>query len=228
MKKIEAIQKEFGTQIARAALDMQAIKLDPVNPFRWASGYRMPMYNDNRRLLANSTTRKQIADGFRALTEALNLSVEVVAGTATAGIPHATTLADSMGLPLVYVRSSGKDHGLGQQIEGPGPSLSLEGKEVLLIEDLISTGGSSIKAIKALQETGAKVSYCLSIFTYGFDAAREAFSSLAEKVGHVSLLDYDTMLQVAEESGYLDTDGVELLSAWREDPFTWGRDHGFE
>ena len=119
MKKIEAIQKEFGTQIARAALDMQAIKLDPANPFRWASGYRMPMYNDNRRLLADSTTRKQIADGFCALADALTLSVEVVAGTATAGIPHATTLADSMRLPLVYVRSSGKDHGLGQQIEGP-------------------------------------------------------------------------------------------------------------
>jgi len=152
----------------------------------------------------------------------------VVAGTATAGIPHATTLADSMRLPLVYVRSSGKDHGLGQQIEGPGPSLSLEGKEVLLIEDLISTGGSSIKAIKALQETGARVSYCFSIFTYGFDAAQEAFSSLAQQVGHVSLLDYDTMLQVAQESGYLDRDGVELLSAWRKDPFGWGRTHGFE
>ncbi len=228
MDTIKDIQKRYGTQIARSALDMQAIKLDPVDPFRWASGYRMPMYNDNRRLLADSGTRKLIAEGFHALTDALSLQVDVVAGTATAGIPHATTLADALGLPLVYVRSSGKDHGLGQQIEGPGPSLSLEGKDVLLIEDLISTGGSSIKAVRALQEAGARVSCCLSIFTYGFDAAREAFDSLTEQVRAVSLLDYDTMLQVARETGYLDREGVVLLSQWREDPFTWGKTHGFE
>ncbi len=133
-----------------------------------------------------------------------------------------------MGLPLVYVRSSGKDHGLGQQIEGPGPSLTLEGKDILLIEDLISTGGSSIKAVKALQENGGKVPYCLSIFTYGFDTAREAFEKLDPEVGNISLLSYAMMLETAQETGYLDEDGVRLLSEWREDPFGWGKVHNFE
>ncbi len=228
MKTIEAIQKEYGKKIAHAALHMEAIKLNPADPFRWASGYRMPMYNDNRRLLADSATRALIGEGFQALVETLGLTPEVVAGTATAGIPHATTLADALSLPLVYVRSSGKEHGLKQQVEGPGPSLTLEGKEILLIEDLISTGGSSIKAVKALQETGGKVPYCLSIFTYGFSAATEAFEALDPEVGNISLLDYATMLETAQETGYLDEEGVALLSEWREDPFGWGKAHNFE
>ncbi len=228
MKTIQEIQEHYGKKIALSALKMEAIRLNPADPFRWASGYRMPIYNDNRRLLADAGTRSLIKEGFLALIETLAIDAEVVAGTATAGIPHATTLADALSLPLVYVRSSGKDHGLKQQIEGPGPSLVLEGKSILLIEDLISTGGSSIKAVKALQETGGTVPFCLSIFTYGFNASKEAFDALDPAVGNISLLDYDTMLKSARETGYLDDTGVDLLNQWREDPFGWGKAHNFE
>ncbi len=166
MKSIKEIQLMYGKEIATKALKMEAIKLSPKDPFRWASGYRMPIYNDNRRLLADSEARKIIAKGFKELIEAINLSFSVIAGTSTAGIPHATTLSDVLNLPLIYVRSSGKEHGMKNKIEGIGPSLSLEGKNVLLIEDLVSTGGSSIAAVQALREEGANVPYCLSIFTY--------------------------------------------------------------
>ncbi len=227
MKKIIEIQQEFGREIAKKAFKMEAIKLSPQDPFRWASGYRMPIYNDNRRLLADSEARSLIARGFKEILDTIDTDFSIIAGTSTAGIPHATTLSDLLQLPLIYVRSSGKDHGLKNQIEGIGPSLTLQGKQVLLIEDLISTGGSSIAAVSALREEGALVPYCLSIFTYQLGASKEAFDSLKPTCTSISLLDYESMLATAHEAGYLDENDMSLLVEWRMDPFGWGKKNNF-
>ena len=227
MKSIKEIQLMYGKEIATKALKMEAIKLSPKDPFRWASGYRMPIYNDNRRLLADSEARKIIAKGFKELIEAIDLSFSVIAGTSTAGIPHATTLSDVLNLPLIYVRSSGKEHGMKNKIEGIGPSLSLEGKNVLLIEDLVSTGGSSIAAVQALREEGANVPYCLSIFTYQLHASTVAFESLDPPCTNISLLDYESMLATANENGYLKETELELLVEWKKAPFDWGKNNNF-
>ncbi len=226
-EKVAAVVHGYGPGIARKALDMEAIRLSPSDPFQWASGYRMPIYNDNRRLLADPEARALVANGFRALLEVLPLEFDNIAGTATAGIPHATSLADRMGKPLSYVRSSGKDHGLKNLIEGLGADGSYHGRKVVLIEDLISTGGSSIKAVQAVREAGGDIAWCLAIFTYGLQASVEAFSALDPPCEVVTLLDYDMMVATAQETGYVDETGAALLREWRMDPFGWGAAHGF-
>lgn len=227
MNDITGIQKEFGPKIAAKAFEMEAIKLSTEDPFRWASGYRMPIYNDNRRLLADHSARNLIAEGFSALIEHLGITFHGIAGTATAGIPHATTLSDKLKMPLLYVRSAGKDHGMKNQIEGTGPVYSIGGKNILLIEDLISTGGSSIRAVEALRAQKALVPFCLSIFTYNLPSSAEAFGKLDPSCTSISLLDYDTMLSTAVDSGYLDANSLRLLKEWREDPFNWGSSNNF-
>lgn len=224
---IEAVQKKYGPLLAKRALELEAIRLSVEHPFQWASGYWMPIYNDNRRLLADAKARTLIADGFIACLEALEIVFDNIAGTATAGIPHATTLADRLGAPLSYVRSSGKGHGLKNLIEGLSSDGSYHGAKVVLIEDLISTGGSSIKAIQAIRDADGVVSYCLAIFTYGLQSSLEAFASLDPLCTPITLLNYDTMVATAQESGYVDSNGAELLAQWRLDPFDWGSAHGF-
>lgn len=219
--------ESYGPRIAKRALELEAIKLSPTAPFQWASGYWMPIYNDNRRLLADAATRSLIAEGFEACMEALEITYDNIAGTATAGIPHATTLADRLQAPLSYVRSSGKGHGLKNLIEGLGGSGTYQGAKVVLIEDLISTGGSSIKAIHAIREAEGLISYCLAIFTYGLQSSMDAFGALDPKCTPVALLDYDTMVATARETGYVDHSGAELLAQWRLDPFGWGEANGF-
>ncbi|NCD05988.1 MAG: orotate phosphoribosyltransferase [Spirochaetia bacterium] len=228
MKKIEEIKNEFANQLADIALELGAIKLQVNEPFTWASGYRMPIYNDNRRLLASPAARALIADAFSKMTKALDFDPDNIAGTATAGIPHATTLADKLNKSLSYVRSSSKDHGTNQKIEGLGNSHSYEGQKVLLIEDLISTGGSSIKAVKAIVESDGICPYTLAIFTYGLDASKEAFDSLDPKCDAYTILDYDTMVKRALEINYIDEAESIALKQWREDPFNWGINRGFE
>lgn len=224
---VRPVVEEYGPKIARKALEMEAIRLSPAEPFQWASGYRMPIYNDNRRLLADADTRKLIGEAFSAIVGKLPIGFDNIAGTATAGIPHATTLADRLGMPLSYVRSSGKDHGLKNLIEGLGSDGSYHGQKVLLIEDLISTGGSSIKAVQAVREADGDIAYCLAIFTYGLKASVDAFSSLEPACSAITLLDYDTMVATARSTGYVDDKGAELLRQWRTDPFGWGEAHGF-
>lgn len=219
--------ESYGPRLAQRALELEAIKLSPSHPFQWASGYWMPIYNDNRRLLADAEARALIAEGFMATIETLQIAYDNIAGTATAGIPHATTLADRLQAPLSYVRSSGKDHGLKNLIEGLGGDGSYQGAKVLLIEDLISTGGSSIKAIQAIREAEGLVSYCLAIFTYGLHSSVEAFAALNPICTPVALLDYDTMVATAQATGYVDRPGAELLAQWRLDPFGWGEANGF-
>jgi orotate phosphoribosyltransferase len=227
MKSIEEIISEAGSSLADMALELGAIKLQPNNPFTWASGYRMPIYNDNRRLLASPKARLLIAETFEAMINSLNLDVDNIAGTSTAGIPHATTLADKLQKPMSYVRSGSKDHGTGQQIEGLGDTHSYDGANVLLIEDLISTGGSSIKAVQAIVEAKGICPYTFAIFTYGLEASKAAFDSLDPKCKFYTILNYDVMVKRALEIGYVDTTGAATLNEWKNDPFAWGENHGF-
>jgi len=227
MKTIEQIISEAGDRLADIALKLGAIKLQPNNPFTWASGYRMPIYNDNRRLLADPEARNLIADTFSQMIEALGEDFDNIAGTSTAGIPHATTLADKLAKPMSYVRSGSKDHGTGQQIEGLGDSHSYEGAKVLLIEDLISTGGSSISAVKAIVEEGCVCPYTFAIFTYGLSQSVAAFESLDPSCKFYTILNYDVMVKRAIQSGYVDERNAKALIEWREDPFGWGEKNGF-
>ncbi len=227
LKLIEDIQNTHGRSIARAAFELSAIKLQTENPFQWASGYRMPIYNDNRQFLRSPAARKLIAQAFKELISGVELSPSRIAGTATAGIPHATTLADMMELPLLYVRGSQKKHGMQNAVEGLESGSSLDGEEILLIEDLVSTGGSSIRAVEVLNQTGFRVPWCFSIFSYGLSAADEAFSSLNPECRYATLLSYDIMVEEALDSGYIQGNDAAALREWRESPMTWGEKRGF-
>ncbi|MBW2966730.1 hypothetical protein KY342_06525 [Candidatus Woesearchaeota archaeon] len=311
--------EDIGKQIAKAALEIKAITLSPDDPYTWASGYRMPIYNDNRRLLNSYEHRMLVANGFKDTIQSENIPVDYILGTSTAGIAPATSIADLLKVPLIimeegkayhcktgitvgtkvgydvvastcpwaiphgvymandkqlpfmYVRQSKKGHGLKQQIEGipeegkkallvdfyKGESyfddavkallekgvtpliqlqcdftnltdeVSIEGKNVLVIEDLMSTGGSSAKEVQSARDAGGIVNYILSIFNYGLDKAVQAFGSLAQKCEVRSLLIYDVLLDVAKETGDLIDEQVKLLGEWRADPFNWGEKHGF-
>ena len=228
MKDLNNITNHYGPLLAKEALQLGAIRLRPEDPFSWASGYRMPIYNDNRQLLALPKARALVAEAFSEMMLSLDFDPDNIAGTATAGIPHATTLADRLAKPLSYVRSSGKDHGLHQQIEGLGPSGSYEGANVLLIEDLISTGGSSIKAVEAIVSAGGVCPYTLAIFTYGLQASLDAFTNLVPACTAYTILAYDSMVATALKIGYVDESGAALLNEWRNDPFGWGEKNGYQ
>lgn len=217
----------YAFEIADKALELGAIRFSPEKPFLWASGYYMPIYNDNRSLLADWRMRHRICEAFAQMIEQAGFQPENIAGTATAGIPHATTLADRLRLPLSYVRSSSKDHGLANRIEGLGKDGSYGGKAVLVIEDLISTGGSSINAVKAVVDAGGFCPFCFGIFTYGLKASIDAFASLSPRCEAKTILDYDFVLGRAAETGYVTPEEHEVLSEWRENPFGWGERHGF-
>jgi orotate phosphoribosyltransferase len=216
-----------GEDIAKAGLEIGAIRLDADDPFLWASGYRMPIYNDNRMFLGGYQHRRMIAVSFDNILDEENIEYDKIAGTSTAGISPATSLVDSIGASLIYVRDKPKDHGLRNQIEGIGADEDLEGKKVVLIEDLISTGGSSARAVQAIRDANGECNYCLSIFNYGLDKAVEAFSNLDPMCSVKSLLYYDTLIKVAKETGYINDDQVKMLEEWRTDPFGWGEKHGF-
>lgn len=228
MKTIKEITDYYGPQLAKAAFELGAIRLSPKEPFTWASGYRMPIYNDNRQFLANSSYRALICDAFTDMLMTLGFDPDNIAGTSTAGIPHATTLADRLRKPLSYIRSSSKDHGLGNQIEGLGKDGSYHGDKVLLIEDLISTGKSSIQAVNAIINAEGYVPYCLAIFTYGLKASEDAFKAVIPECVPYTILSYPMMIQTAVETGYINAEEGETLHEWREDPFGWGIKHGFE
>jgi orotate phosphoribosyltransferase len=210
----------IAKRIAKAALDIRALKLQPEHPFTWASGYRMPIYNDNRLFLFYPEYRSLICDGFMALMRERKIDCDIVAGTPTAGISHAMLLADRLGKPFIYPRKTQKDHGMQNVIEGiPGPSV-IQGRKVLMIEDLISTGGSSLEALETVRKAGAAVDTCLSIFSYGFQKASDLFHAADAK--YISLLTFDILLEVVEESAYFNTQQLTLLREWQKSPFEWG------
>ncbi len=206
---------QISRELANSALDISAVRFSPGKPFLWASGYRMPIYSDTRLFLGNAAHRALIARGFKLLIESHGIRPEVIAGTATAGISPATTLADALGIPLCYVRDKPKDHGLMNRIEGVIP----KGRRVVLVEDVISTGGSSLSAVGALREIGASVNWCLAIFSYNFPEAVEQFKGI--HCGLTSVLTYEVLVQAAAEKKYLSASEQEELARWRADPFHW-------
>ena len=211
----------IAENIARVALEIGAIQFNAQQPFIWASGYKMPIYNDNRLLLGNAGHRALITQGFQDLLKKCAAKIEVIAGTATAGIPHATTLADHLQLPLIYVRSATKTHGMGNQVEG----LLYKNQQVVVIEDLISTGGSVANAVTAIREAGGIVNHCFSIFSYGLTEATDKFKSIS--CGIHSILDFSELLKVALSTQNLSTNEIETLRSWQKAPFKWAENNGF-
>lgn len=200
--------------IAENLLQIKAIKLSPQSPFTWASGIQSPIYCDNRISLSYPGVRSLVKEGFIEKSKSFG-DFDVVAGVATAGIPHGALLADALGLPFIYVRSKPKSHGRQNLIEGELPANA----KVLVVEDLISTGGSCIQAVDALRAEGAEVIGVIAIFTYGLSKADENFSKANCKFATLS--DYDTLLDKATEIGYLEKDALETLKKWRNDPEHW-------
>jgi len=206
---------ELSRLLAKQLLDIGAVSLSPDKPYIWASGLKSPVYCDNRLTLAYPSVREMIAEGFENVIDTLSLPCNVVGGIATAGIPHAAWLAERMQKPLIYVRSSVKSHGRQQQIEG-----ALEkGANVILIEDLVSTGMSSTSAISPVTKAGGHVTAVLAIFTYGLQRAREAFETANTRL--FTLTDFPTLIQVARSSGAISNSDLESLTNWYEDPVTW-------
>ncbi|HNE28588.1 MAG TPA: orotate phosphoribosyltransferase [Saprospiraceae bacterium] len=205
-----------AAEVARHLLEIRAVKLQPNDPFTWASGIQSPIYCDNRVALSypavRSFLKKCLADEAASFEP-----FDVVAGVATAGIAHGALLADVLGKPFVYVRSSAKDHGRRNLIEG---ELPFEGARALVVEDLISTGGSCLKAAEALQEAGAQVAGVLAIFQYGFSKADQAFAE--KNLTFRTLTDYDTLVREAIATGYVSPDDLATLRQWRENPEGWG------
>jgi orotate phosphoribosyltransferase len=208
--------QQLSRRIAASLLRIEAIALRPQQPFTWTSGLKSPIYCDNRLTMSYPDIRDQIADGFAQLIRAHHPEVEVVAGTATAGIPHAAWVAQKLGLPMIYVRDKAKGHGKENLIEG----VVKPGQKVVVIEDLISTGGSSLKAALAVNDAGAQALGVLAIFSYKLDKAANAFAAAGMPLHTLS--DYPTLLDVAVEQGSVRSEDLELLRAWRADPTAYG------
>ncbi|REJ84044.1 MAG: orotate phosphoribosyltransferase [Bacteroidetes bacterium] len=209
--------KKTASAIAQYLLQIKAIKLQPQLPFTWASGWKSPIYCDNRISLSYPEIRTYIRSALAEKIRNQFHGVELIAGVATAAIAQGVLVAQELNLPFVYVRSSPKDHGRENLIEGEIG----ENKNVVVIEDLVSTGLSSLKAVDALRSAGCKVAGLVSVFNYGFEKARENFS--AANCDLHSLCDYFTLLEKALESGYVKEDDMGTLEKWRESPDTWGR-----
>ncbi|MBU7592049.1 orotate phosphoribosyltransferase [Metabacillus halosaccharovorans] len=198
--------------IAKHLLEIKAVYLQPNDPFTWSSGLKSPIYCDNRLTLSFPSIRTDIAEGLSALIKDYYPEVEVVAGTATAGIPHAAWVSDKLNLPMCYVRSKAKGHGKGNQIEGKVS----ENQKVVVVEDLISTGGSAITAVEALRAAGCEVLGVVSIFTY--DLALGKSKLYESNIKNHSLCDYDTLVEVAAKEGYVTEQDINKLKMWRENP----------
>jgi orotate phosphoribosyltransferase len=201
---------------AEYLLQIKAIKLQPSNPFTWASGWKSPIYCDNRKTLSFPVVRSFIRDSFAEMIKEYFSGAELVAGVATGAIAHGVLAAEKLGLPFVYVRSEAKEHGLGNQIEG----YFEPGQKVVVIEDLISTGGSSLGAVKALRDSGCHLLGMAAIFTYEFKKAADGFAAAECKLHTLS--NYSTLISTAVETGYINKQDVETLKQWRMDPANWG------
>lgn len=207
--------KNNALQVAEKLLQINAVKLSPQNPFTWASGIKSPIYCDNRVALSFPDARKTIVDGFYQKSGAFE-PFDMVAGVATAGIPWGALLADRIGKPFIYIRDKPKAHGRQNQIEG----FYTEGSRILVIEDLISTGGSSLKAVEAVREAGCEVVGVLAIFSYGFEAATTIFNE--SKCRFETLSNYETLIECAVQRGYITASERETLQEWCISPKTWG------
>ncbi len=198
-------------------LQINAIKLNPANPFTWASGWKSPIYCDNRKTLSYPTVRNLISEGFKQLIIDKYPDVDVIAGVATGAIAHGMLVADRLNLPFIYVRSAPKKHGLENLVEGDVKA----GQKVVVVEDLISTGLSSLNAVEALRNAGCEVRGMVAIFTYGFNHASENFKQSSVKLD--TLANYTEMIEIAIEQGFVKKEHLELLKSWRNDPENWGK-----
>lgn len=208
---MNTIQKLFAEKL----LGIKAIKLQPNDPFTWASGWRSPIYTDNRKTLAYPEVRSFVKQQLVQLVYENFSEATAVAGVATGAIAQGALVAEELGLPYCYVRPKPKDHGMGNQIEGTIP----EGAKVVVVEDLISTGGSSLKAVDALRKAGYDVIGMVASYTYGFPVAEEAFKEANLKL--VTICNYDVTTEIAAEIGYISKDDLEVLKEWRKSPSTW-------
>lgn len=208
----------YSQRVAKALLDIHAVTLNPEHPFTWASGLKSPIYTDNRLTISYPEVRQAI---FNGMVEQIKLhfpDTDVIAGTATAGIPHAAWVAQNMELPMIYVRTKPKDHGQGKQIEG----VLKEGQRVVVIDDLISTGGSVLNAVRAVNNAGGKVIGVVSVFTYNLPAAEQNF--MANGLKYYSVTDYMTLIKVAKENNQISADHLKSLQQWRKDPLSWSKE----
>jgi orotate phosphoribosyltransferase len=202
--------------VAEKLLQINAVKLNIQNPFTWASGWKSPIYCDNRKILSYPHVRDFIKSEMTNAVFTEFPDAEVIAGVATAGIPHGALIADLLSLPFIYVRSKPKEHGMGNQIEG----VLEAGQKVVVIEDLISTGKSSMEAVDAIKAAGGEVIGLCSVFTYGFDIAVKLF--LDSKIKTLSLSNYNALLELSLEKKTISSDELDQLKTWRENPAAWG------
>lgn len=209
------MDKEIARDIASQLLKIKAVTLSPKEPFTWASGIKSPIYTDNRLTIAYPKFRQTIADDLAVLIKEKYPDVEVIGGVATAGIPHATGVANALGLPLNYVRPKKKDHGKKGQIEGRCEA----NDKVVLIDDLISTGGSILKAVDAVKETGAQVIGTVAIFSYDLPESKTNFAQ--KDLQLFTLTDFPTLIEVAQELDYVEKNDTELLHEWYKNPEGW-------
>jgi len=207
--------KETAHQLASHLLQIKAIKLQPNNPFVWASGWKSPIYCDNRKTLSYPAVRNFIRQNLTGIVREEFENVNIIVGVATGGIAHGVLIAQELGLPFAYVRSSAKEHGMQNMIEGE----ITEGQKVVVVEDLVSTGQSSLRAVEALKEKKVTVLGMVSIFDYGFELAKENFSKAKCKL--ISLSDYDHLIEKALKEKYIQKSEIESLSAWRINPAEW-------
>lgn len=203
-------------QVAKYLLDIKAVELQPAQPFTWASGWKSPIYTDNRKTLSYPEVRTYLKHSFAEIIKKEYPDTELIAGVATGAIAVGALVAEELGLPFVYVRSANKSHGLENQVEG----VCSEGQKTIVIEDLVSTGMSSLKAVSALRGKGCNVMSMIAIFTYGFPVAEQAFAEANCKLQTLS--NYNSLIQLALETGYISHDQLDTLLAWRKSPDTWG------
>jgi orotate phosphoribosyltransferase len=213
---MQIFQQQVANNVAGFLLDCQAVKLNLKQPYVWASGWKAPIYTDNRVTLSFPQVRTYIKNQLISLIVNNFPTVECIAGVATGGIPQGALAADEIGIPFVYVRSEAKGHGLKNMIEGQVH----EGQKVVVVEDLISTGKSSLKAVEALQEAGAEVLGMVSVFTYGFPQAWEAFETAG--IQCFPLTDYLSLIATALQKGIIKDKDIATLEQWRKDPANWG------
>ena len=210
---MESVEKA----VAKSLMDIKAVMLRPDQPFVWASGWHSPIYCDNRRILSFPEIRQNVCTWMADIIKTKYPDVEVIAGVATGAIAHGYLVAHILGKPFCYVRPKQKDHGTGSQIEG----ILEKGAKVVIVEDLISTGMSSLAAKNALVNEGADVMGMVAIFSYGFNTARKAFEEA--NVELTTLSNYDALIDVASETGYIRPEDIDVLKEWRFSPSTWGK-----
>lgn len=213
---IHQYETKLAEQVSESLVSIGAIKISPKDPFTWASGWKSPIYCDNRLSLSYPDSRKLITDSLSKIIREKFSGAEVIAGVATAGIPQGALVADALGLPFIYVRNKTKGHGLENQIEG----VCTKGAKVVLIEDLVSTGGSSLQAAEAIRSSGMEVLGMAAIFTYGFSIADDNFASHNIELWYLS--NYHTLINMLADQGKIKKAQLATLEAWRSNPAQWG------